>query len=299
LAAGCDGSHHAPPVEPHLIPEDLSPGDAQEGTRDWSDVSVHSVPHSDDPDFALAYERLWLEFGTRGEMETRKVIEERLAWDPAEPVSLPKGGKAALYYELLMLRRGGQVAAMRDHTAVVRLGPGNRPLAPVVVHLSHAFVEPAHRGTGLIAWVRSLPLQAARRCAAEAGAKPGSPILLVAEMEPPDPLDVPRMARLRSYGRASFQKIDPAEAPYAQPDFRPPEVLAGSKARAVPLHLVVRRVGRESEETMPASEVAAIVDSIYAVYGVHTPAAALDPLRADAARWLARTARFRLLPPTA
>jgi len=299
LAAPSDGGHHAPPVEPELIPDDLSPGDAQEASRDWSDVRVHSVLDADDPDFVRAYERLWLEFGTRGEMETRKVIGERLAWDPTKPVALPKGGQAALYYELLVLRRGEQLAAMRDHTAVVRLGPGGRPLAPVVVHLSHAYVEPAHRGTGLIGWVRSLPLQAARYCAEAAGAKPGTPILLVAEMEPPDPFDVPRMARLRSYGRAGFQKVDPTEAPYQQPDFRPPEVLAGSKPRPVPLHLVVRRVGRETQEEMPASEVAAIVDSIYAVYGVHTPPAALDPLRAEAARWLARTPRFRLLPPTA
>jgi hypothetical protein len=286
-------------VDPELIPEDLSPGDAHEASRDWSDVSVHRVAGVDDPDFARAYERLWLEFGTRGEMETPKVIGERLAWDPARPVSLRKGGEAALAYELLVFRRGGQVAAMRDHTAVVRLGPGRRPLTPVVVHLSHSYVEPAHRGTGLIAWVRAAPLQSARRCAHAAGAKPGSPILLVAEMEPPDPFDVPRMARLRSYGRAGFQKIDPGQAPYAQPDFRAPEVLAGSAPRPVPLHLIVRRVGRETQEEMPSSEVGAVVDSIYAVYGVHTPPAALDPLRADAARWLARTARFRLLPPTA
>jgi GNAT superfamily N-acetyltransferase len=260
---------------------------------------VHRVRDADDPDFARAYDRLWLEFGTRGEMETRKVIGERLAWDPAQRMRLPNGGQVALAYELLVLRRGEQIAAMRDHTAVVRFGPQGRPLGPVVVHLSHSYVEPAHRGTGVIAWLRALPLQTARYCAQAAGAQPGLSIVLVAEMEPPDPGDVPRIARLRSYGRASFQKIDPAAAPYAQPDFRPPEVLAGSQARAVPLQLIVRRVGREQQEEMPASEVAAIVDSIYAVYGVHTPPAALDPLRADAARWLARSARFRLLPPTA
>jgi hypothetical protein len=49
---------------------------------------------------------------------------------------------------------------------------------------------------------------------------------------------------------------------------------------------------------MPAGEVAAVVDAIYAVYGVHAPAAALGPLRIEVARWTARRARFRLLPPT-
>ena len=43
----------------------------------------------------------------------------------------------------------------------------------------------------------------------------------------------------------------------------------------------------------------AVVDAIYAVYGVHVPGAALEPLRAAAAVWTARPARFRLLPPTA
>jgi hypothetical protein len=107
------------------------------------------------------------------------------------------------------------------------------------------------------------------------------------------------MPRLRSYERAGFQKVDPAAAPYAQPDFRAPEVLAGATPRPVPLELVLRRVGREHESEMPASEVAAVVEAIYAVYGVHVPAAALDPLREAARHWTARHASFRLLPPTA
>ena len=76
----------------------------------------------------IGYERLWLEFGSRGEMETRKVIGERLRWDPAQPVALGPAGHAALAYEMLVLRRGGHVAALRDHTAVVRIGTRGRPL---------------------------------------------------------------------------------------------------------------------------------------------------------------------------
>ncbi|HVN40589.1 MAG TPA: hypothetical protein VMW19_20680 [Myxococcota bacterium] len=292
-------SERRPCLDPELLPEDLSPGDAADAQRDGSELRVHRVRDANDPDFAMAFERLWLEFGSRGEMETRDVIADRLRWDPSQPVSVAPAGRAALLYELLVLRRDEQVAALRDHTAVVRISPQGRPLGPVVVHLSHAYVESAHRGTGLIAWLRALPLQAARRAAQAAGAPAGTSIVLVAEMEAPDPGDVPSMSRLRSYARAGFLKIDPAAAPYAQPDFRPPEVLARSAPRPVPLHLIVRRVGRESQEEMPAAEVAAIVDSIYAVYGVHTPEAALGPLRADAARWIARTPRFRLLPPTA
>jgi GNAT superfamily N-acetyltransferase len=282
-------------VEPRLRPEDLAPGDREQAARDWSDLHVHSVRDAADPDFEAAYARIWSEFGPRGEMETRRVIGERLRWDPARPV-----GGAALAYELLVLRRGGAIAALRDHTAVVLAGARRRPAtAPVVVHLSHALVEPEHRGTGLAAWLRALPLQVARRCAAAAGCDPGSQFVLVAEMELPDPERPARMARLRSYERAGFRKLDPAVTPYAQPDFRPPEVLAGATPRAVPLGLVLRRVGREDEPTMPAAEVASVVEAVYSVYGVHVPAPALDPLRAAAARWTARQSRFSLLPPTA
>jgi len=282
-------------VDAALRPDDLAPGDRAEAARDWSDLRVHRVRAATDPDFALAYEQLWSEFGGRGEMERRRVIEERLAWDPAKPV-----GSAALAYELLVLRRGGALAALRDHTAVVRLDASLRPLpGPVVVHLSHAFVEPPQRGGGIAAWLRALPLQTARRCAGVAGADPAAPIVLVAEMEPPDPGEPRRMVRLRSYERAGFQKVDPAAAPYAQPDFRPPELLAGATPEPVPLNLVLRRVGREHEPSMPALEAAAVVAAIYAVYAVHVPAAALDPLRAAAAAWTAREPTFRLLPPTA
>ncbi|MGH7288466.1 MAG: hypothetical protein ACREI8_10665, partial [Myxococcota bacterium] len=136
-----DGTVGAP-VDPSLRPDDLAPGDRGEATRDWTDVQVRRIHDAEDPDFAVAYERLWGEFGARGEMERRAVIRERLAWDPARPI-----GRTALAYELLVLRRAGAIAALRDHTAVVRLDVGGRPLpGPVVVHLSHALVEPAQRG---------------------------------------------------------------------------------------------------------------------------------------------------------
>jgi GNAT superfamily N-acetyltransferase len=291
-----------------LISADFAPGDREVATRDWRDLRVRRVASGADPDFALAYERLWSEFGGRGEMERRAVIEERLAWDPARPLasearSEPQAREvtrwAALAYEMLVLRRGDAIAAMRDHTAVVRLDANARPKdGPVVVHLSHAFVDPAHRGTGLAAWLRALPLQAARRCARAAGLAGDAPIVLVAEMEPRDSAEPARLVRLRSYERAGFQLVDPEAAPYAQPDFRPPELLAGDAPCAVSLGLVVRRVGRESETSMPAAELRAVIDSIYAVYGVHVPAAALDPLRAAADAWTARPPSFRLLPPT-
>jgi GNAT superfamily N-acetyltransferase len=280
-------------VQPSLTADDFAPGDRASADR-FPDLHVHRVRGEDDPDFALAYERLWQEFGGLGEMERRAVILDRLRWDPTRP-----SGAAALAYELLVLRRGDTVVALRDHTAVVRLDEHGRPAAgPVVVHLSHALVLPEHRGTGLAAWLRALPLAAARRCAAAAGCAADTPVVLVAEMELPHPERPQRMARLRSYERAGFRKVDPVASEYAQPDFRPPEVLAGTTPEAIPLGLVLRRVGREAEPHMPAAEVAAVVESIYAVYGVHVPAAAIGPLRTAAARWTSRKPAFALLPPT-
>ena len=278
-----------------LLAEDLAPGDRDVANRDFGDVSVRRVQSADDPDFGPAYERLFAEFGPGGGMEQRPVIGDRLGWRPERPV-----GGAALAYELLVVRRGGEVAALRDHTAIVRVDARGRPVAgPIVVHLSHALVEPPHRGSGLAAWLRALPLQTARRCAAAAGCAPATPVVLVAEMEPSDPAEAARAARLRSYERAGFRMVDRAAAPYAQPDFRPPVQWTDAGPQAIAFGLVVRRVGREAERAMPADELRAVVESVYAVYGVHVPAAALDALRADAARYTSRPGSFRLLPPTA
>jgi hypothetical protein len=281
-------------LDPALRTEDLAPGDRRVASRDWSDLRVHRVRDPEDPDFALAYRELWAEFGEGGGMETRRVIEERLGWDPRRP----EGG-CALSYELLVVRRAGTLAALRDHSSIVRLDALGQPRpGPAVVHLSHALVVPAQRGSGLAAWLRALPLQAVRRTIEAAGAAPDTPIVLVAEMEPRDPEDPESLVRLRSYERAGFRMVDPAAAPYAQPDFRPPERLASDRPRAIPFALVVRRVGREDETSMPAAELVAVVEAIHSVYGVHVPAAALDPLRTAAAEWTARKPNFRLLPPT-
>ena len=276
-----------------LIPDDLAPGDRRALHRDWSDEAARRIRDVDDPDFAPVYERLWEEFGASGGMEPRSVIEERLRWDPSAAV-----GPYARAYEMWVVRRSGEVAALRDHSVAIRLdAAGGQPAGPVVVHLSHALVLPAHRGSGLAAWLRALPLQVARRAMAAARVGPGTEIVLAAEMEPLDPREPGTGVRLRSYGRAGFSMVDPTAVSYAQPDFRSPEELAGSTPRTHPYALVLRRVGRESENAIPAAELAAVVDAIYAIYGAHVPAAALDPLGTHARIWTARHATFRLLPP--
>ncbi len=283
-------------MDPRLRAADLAPGDRGIAARDWSALTVRPVADAADPACADAFGRLWAEFGGRGEMEPRAVIDARLGWDPARAT-----GGAALLYELLVLRRGADVVAVRDHTAVVLLDDAGRPRpdAPTVVHLSHVLVERAHRGSGVAAWLRALPLDVARRCARVAGRPADAPVVLVAEMEHRDVDDPACMTRLRSYERAGFRKIDPAAAPYCQPDFRPADVLGDAPPEALPLSLVVRRVGSEDTPAMPPAEVAAIVEAIYAVYAPHVVPAALAPVRAAATAWTRREPPFRLLLPTA
>jgi GNAT superfamily N-acetyltransferase len=280
---------------PYPRPSDLAPGDVAATDFDWSQFTLRRVTGADDPEFSPAYDRLWDEFGRLGEMERRQVIAERLGWDPRRPT-----GEAALLYEMLVVRRGDDLVAIRDHTAVVRRDARGRPRpGPVVVHLSHVLIVPAHRGAGLAAWMRALPLDAARRCAQAAQASPETPVVLVAEMEHPAGEDLARLRRLRSYERAGFQKIDPAAVPYEQPDFRSVDEVGATGPVSVPLSLIIRRVGRERESRLPAEELAAIVESIYAVYARHVPAAAIEPLREAARAWTARQPHVRLVPPTA
>jgi len=259
---------------------DLAPGDAWAATLDASHLEVHRVESADEPRFAAAYDLLWREFGARNEMEQRGVLAERLAWQPSRPV-----GGCALRYEMLVIERAGEIVAVRDHCAILPLDDAD---APVVVHLSHALVLPAARRAGLGAWLRGLPLACARACAAGAGAA-GRRIVLVAEMEPGEPVqgegiarrdadgaDSARrdaeeavQARLRIYGRAGFRCVSPARVAYRQPDFRPAAAIDASGVHAVPLSLIVRRVGRESETTVSAAEVRSVVRALYAMYGAH------------------------------
>ena len=253
----------------HPDPADLAPGDAWAARLDWSDLALHRVCSPGDPRFAAAYDTLWREFGAKGEMEQRAVIVDRLAWEPRQPI-----GGCALHYEMLVLERAGAIVALRDHTAILPLA---EPHGPTVVHLSHALVLPSERGTGLGAWLRALPLVAARACAERAGVAPRK-IILVAEMEPPDPAIAERVARLRIYGRAGFRCVDPEHVDYRQPDFRTPAAIDASTLTPLPLALMVRRVGDEDATTVPGAAVRALVRALYTMYGVHQRARDMAPL---------------------
>lgn len=272
-----------------LLPADLAPGDVRSCEMDWQGFTVVPVVSPTDPRFAVAYDALWHAFGVAGEMETRDVLAERLAWSPAAP----QAGHA-LQYGLVAVFCRGVLAAVRDHTAVVDL---NDASAPVVVHLSHLFLTPRWRGSGLGGWLRALPIRTARECLARAG-QTTRPINLVAEMEPAD-LRLPnRFRRLTVYERVGFKKLDPRQIDYQQPDFRPPAVIdADSRLRPVPLSLVTRRVAREADDSLPAVEARAMIAALYHVYGRTFRPQDMTPLW-ERLHHLPTTGTVDLVPPT-
>jgi GNAT superfamily N-acetyltransferase len=277
------------PFRPYA--EDLAPGDRGVLGRTWPSFEIHAVRSADDPSFDEAWERLWREFGERGEMERREVIRERFDWTPAQRID-----GHALLYEMMVVRSEGRMVAVRDHTVIVPPAdaeetPAN-PGPHVVVHLSHVVVEPEMRGRGLAAWLRAMPISSARRCVAMlagsdagemlAGADDGKlrQITLVAEMEHDDGVTSAVRRRLRSYARAGFRLVDPRRVAYAQPDFRSSNEITRTGEIEVPLCLVVRRVGREQENSLPARELLRIVGALHAMFGAHVDRGQMNRLRA-------------------
>lgn len=271
---------------PRFLREDLAPGDDRAEELDVARLGIHVIHDPADPLFRRAYDRLWHEFGHRNEMEAHDVIVARLAHDPRDRVA-----GHALQYQLLVILDGDEIVGLRDHTAIA---PPDS--AATLVHMSHVIVEPRYRGTGLAGWLRALPLQAARACAAQLG-QPCTAITLVGEMEHPgDTTDV--QTRLRSYDRAGFRKLDPRQVPYHQPDFRPAAEIDATGVRPVPLMLVLRRVGREHEHAAPAAEVREITTGLYTLFAAHQRREHMAPLWAlrDALPTIGTVPLLPLLP---
>jgi hypothetical protein len=252
-----------------LARDDFAPGDRREPPEAWHDLRLHVVESGDDPWFAAGFELLAAEFAARGELETREVLERRLTWNPQRPI---RG--CALLYRMMLLLRGDECVAVRDHTAILPIATPDVP--EVVVHLSHSLVMPAWRRRGISAILRALPVATARMCASAAG-RTDAHITLVAEMEPWDPAKPDSVARMRACEKAGLVKIDPRIA-YQQPDFRPAaEIDASGGPRLLPLELVVWRVGREPERMIEATEVHELVRCLYEMYAVEFRVQDMEP----------------------
>lgn len=262
-----------------LTPQLLAPGDGKSSSLDPAEFEWARVRSVNDPLFRVAYDALWAEFGAAHEMETAEVLEGRFALGPA------------MQYEMVLARKDGAVAAIRDHTAIWMEDE-------VVVHLSHVLVMEPWRRSGLAGWMRAVPILVAREVAA-AHEKPDAAITLVGEMEYEDGVDEKRAIRLKAYERAGYLKLDPAATRYYQPDFRPPAAIdAGGGPNPLPFQLIARQVGREHERSVDGIRAGRWVRALHAMYGAQFRPQDMAHPRLRIGHF-AQTAEIALVPPTA
>ncbi|HNX05516.1 MAG TPA: hypothetical protein PKI32_08435 [Opitutales bacterium] len=255
-----------------IAKEDLAPGDSSPHPALPRGLKLHVVESPADPLFETAYKLLDEEFGAKGEMETREVIKARMSWNPAKPQN-----GCGMLYNLMLVMVGDEIAAIRDHTAIMRAD-----YEEVVVHLSHVLVVPKWRRKGLAAILRTIPIITARKCATLLG-KPEAPVTLFCEMEPID-LTIPaNKIRRISYEQAGFLALG-SRLGYMQPDFRTFEAIDADPTGPKPIlfDILLRRVGRERKLSVGAEFVIADIELIYAMYAVGFRAKDMEPCT----RWL-------------
>lgn len=239
-----------------INPKDLAPGDSTPHPALPAGLVLHTVESPADPFFETAFMLLDDYFGEKGEMETRNVIADRLAWKPTAPFH-----GYGMLYNLMLLLKDGECVGLRDHTAVVLPESGS-----VVVHLSHVLIVPEWRRKGLAAILRTIPVITARNCAKAVG-RPEAPVTLFCEMEPID-LTIPEnRIRRKSYENAGFKAIG-HQTGYMQPDFRPEAEIEADPVGPKPIlfDILYRRVGLEGAHSIGGAEVLDSVEKIYAMY---------------------------------
>ena len=239
---------------------DFAPGDQRAKSFSWDGFTLHTIRSADHPFFAQAFEALWNQFAPACEMEEKQVIEARLRrWQT------PHGGGDLIRYELLLVKKDGELAAVRDHAVIIPERPEH---FSAMLHLSHNLVFPAFRRTGLAGWMRAFPVASARMLLDEMNRASDLPIVLVAEMEPPDPEQEETMIRLKAYEKAGFLKGDPARVAYLQPDFRSTDKIDRSGVEPVPMQIVLRITGRESAREMSLDMLRSLLESLYGMFAL-------------------------------
>lgn len=276
-----------------LTASDLAPGDRRSADADLGGTTFHLIESPQDPLFEIGFQKLTELFGPRGEMETRSVLEHRFQWNRAHPVA----GQPLFHYAMILaLDPKDQVAAVRDYTAIVHAPPER---AACTVHLSHLWVDPAYRRSGLAGWMRAFPVETARTLLARARHAPHAPITLAGEMEFPDGKDEARNIRLLAYEKAGYLKVDPRGMPYLQPDFREPSAIdASGGPQPIPMTPIIRRVGRESETFAPASEIRTLIRDLYAMYADTFRPSDMAPLWEKWRAYPDGQSPVSLIPPT-
>jgi hypothetical protein len=190
-------------------------------------------------------------------------------------------------YHLVGAWEGNQLVGVRDCYVDI-----DHERGVCVVALSHSYVAPSHRRSGLAAAFRAVPVTFARRVVAERVGRP-LPTLVVAELEPVNPSEPETVVRLLAYGRSGFKVLDPTRVPYSQPEFRD---LPGAAHTAIPLLGVVRTIGLTGD-TLPAHMAAAFPRLFHACHRLFLPHAQVAASEDHATEALHRTdAPVQLLP---
>jgi len=217
-------------------------------------------------------------------MEREEAIRRFLADDPYEPTA---SGTYIRYFLLVARDKDGNVRGARDGSVMI-----NPSLSPdlCVVYLSHIFMVPEARGTVLSYWLRISPVELAMQYLADlaalgkitlpmpdrAGKYFGMRIDLAAEMEYFTPEERISWQRILFYGRGGFDAINPRHFPYRQPDFRDPEVIARTGNRPLPFMVLLRRMGRERQATLPIDEAKSVMRMLYDDFACHCAPEFLD-----------------------
>jgi hypothetical protein len=225
--------------------------------------------------FAEAWSALDAFFGPRGELEAREAVETFV-----RDGLLPYDDDMYGHYRLIVAWDGEQFAGVRD--CYVDFDPVARVC---VVALSHSWVAPEHRRSGLAAIFRAVPVTLARELMATNADTRDYAILVIAEMEPVEADDPNSVVRLIAYGRSGFSAMDPQRIPYSQPDFRQVE---GSPFNSIPLLGVVRWVGHEGKTGLPPYLAAALPRLFHQAHRKYLPRDRIDPLEVHALRALSR-----------
>ncbi|MSP54613.1 MAG: hypothetical protein EXR69_03265 [Myxococcales bacterium] len=264
---------------------DVAPGDREKVASAVERFRIEAVRETGDT-FERAYALLDSYFGPKGELEARDVLAGFV-----ESRGLPYGDGMEGHYRLLVAWDGDELVGVRDLYVDLDLQEG-----VCIVALSHSYIVPTCRRSGLAALFRAAPVTIARLVASEHPAPAEGPdgprppeILLAAEMEPIDPDDIASIIRLIAYGRSGFQAIDPLRLPYSQPDFR--ELPDGAPWVAIPLMPIVRWLGHEGEAALPPWLAAAFPRLFHACHRQYLPRGRVDPSEVHALRALTRSAR--------
>ncbi len=245
--------------------------------RETRAFEMREILEPGDPDFPAAYKMLWDAFGADGEIEQRDDIERFLREDAFEPTP---NGTYIRFFLIVGRDKEGNILGVRDGSILIN---PSYDADLCVVYLAHLYMIPRARGTVLSYELRIAPVEIAidylrqlhlRGCIKlpapeQPGRNFGMNITLAAEMEYYWPSDPVSWQRILFYGRGGFDVLNPAHVPYLQPDFRERTGVRVTGAKPIPLMILVRRMGRERQATMPIEEASAITRLLYDDFACH------------------------------